>query len=61
VRRRITVADLPEPKPEESFDGHNKVVAQPEGAWPTAPTGFKVERYAQGFEQPRLIRNRTEW
>ncbi|MEI9979014.1 MAG: PQQ-dependent sugar dehydrogenase [Edaphobacter sp.] len=56
VRRRITVADLPEPKPDESFDGHDKVVAQPEGAWPIAPAGFKVERYAQGFEQPRLIR-----
>ena len=56
VRRRITVADLPEPKPEESFDGHDKVVARPDGAWPIAPAGFKVERYAQDFEQPRLIR-----
>lgn len=56
VRRHVTVADLPEPKPEESFDGHESVVAQPAGAWPVAPTGFKVERYAQGFQQPRLIR-----
>ncbi len=56
VRRRITVADLPEPKPDESFDGHDKVIAQPEGAWPIVPAGFKVQRYAQGFEQPRLIR-----
>jgi hypothetical protein len=36
--------------------GMTKVIAEREGTWPAAPAGFKVQRYAQGFEQPRLIR-----
>ncbi len=56
VRRKITVADLPEPKEDESVDNGPSVVARPEGAWPQAPAGFKVEMYAQGFKEPRLIR-----
>lgn len=57
VRRHITVADLPQPKPDTSVDNGADLVAQPEGAWPKAPAGFKVERYAQGnFKEPRLIR-----
>lgn len=57
VRRHITVADLPQPKPDTSVDNGANVIAQPEGAWPQAPAGFKVERYAQGsFKEPRLIR-----
>jgi glucose/arabinose dehydrogenase len=56
VRRKITLADLPEPKPDESVDNGPSVVPRPEGAWPVAPKGFKVELYAQGFTEPRLIR-----
>ena len=57
VRRHLTVADLPQPKPDTSVDNGADLVAQPEGAWPKAPAGFKVERYAQGnFKEPRLIR-----
>ncbi len=57
VRRKLTVADLPEPKQDESVDNGPSVVARPEGAWPQAPAGFKVEMYAQGeFKEPRLIR-----
>ena len=57
VRRHLTVADLPQPKPETSVDNGASLVPQPEGAWPQAPAGFKVERYAQGsFKEPRLIR-----
>ena len=56
VRRKITVADLPEPKPDESVDNGPSVVPRPEGAWPVAPEGFKVEMYAQGFREPRLMR-----
>ena len=56
VRRKITVADLPEPMPDESVDNGPSVVPRPEGAWPIAPKGFKVEMYAQGFHEPRLIR-----
>src|ERR1700679_3481473 len=56
VRRKITLADLPEPKPDESVDNGPSVVPRPDGAWPVAPKGFKVEMYAQGFREPRLIR-----
>jgi glucose/arabinose dehydrogenase len=56
VRRKITLADLPEPMPDESVDNGPSVVPRPDGAWPIAPNGFKVEMYAQGFKEPRLIR-----
>ena len=49
-------ADLPQPKEDQSVDNGADLVPQPEGAWPQAPAGFKVERYAQGFTEPRLIR-----
>ncbi len=60
VRRKITLADLPEPKESESVDNGPSVVPRPEGAWPVAPAGFKVEMYAQGFTEPRLIRTRAQ-
>ncbi len=56
VRRKVTVADLPDPKPEESVDNGPPVSPRPEGAMPIAPAGFKVTLYAQGFTEPRLIR-----
>ena len=56
VRRKITLADLPQPKQDESVDNGPSVVPRPEGAWPVAPAGFKVEMYAQGFKEPRLMR-----
>ena len=48
VRRKITVADLPEPNPSESVDNGPTLVQRPEGAWPIAPAGFKVQLYAGG-------------
>jgi glucose/arabinose dehydrogenase len=48
VRRKITVADLPEPKPSESVDNGPTLVQRPEGAWPIAPAGFTVQLYAGG-------------
>jgi glucose/arabinose dehydrogenase len=48
VRRKITVADLPEPNPSESVDNGPTLVPRPEGAWPIAPAGFKVQLYAGG-------------
>src|SRR5258708_33485706 len=48
VRRKITLADLPEPKPSESVDNGPTLVQRPEGAWPIAPAGFKVQLYAGG-------------
>jgi len=56
VRRKITAADLPEPNQAEAVFNGPTVVAKPEGAWPVAPAGFKVELYAQGFRIPRLLR-----
>ncbi len=48
VRRKITVADLPEPNPTESVDNGPTLVPRPQGAWPIAPAGFKVQLYAGG-------------
>jgi len=56
VRRKLTVADLPSPNEEESVDNGASMVPKPPNAWPMAPAGFKVELYAQGFTEPRLIR-----
>jgi len=55
VRRHLTVADLPQPMPDQSVDNGANLVPRPKDAWPQAPKGFKVELYAQGFTQPRLI------
>ena len=52
VRRKITVGDLPQPKPEESVRNTARVVARPPDAWPIAPTGFKVTLYAGGDAPP---------
>ncbi len=57
VRWKTTVADLPAPNEPESVDNGPSLVPRPEGAWPKAPAGFKVELYADGiFKQPRLLR-----
>lgn len=56
VRRKITVADLPQPMEDTSVDNGADVVPRPDGAMPQAPAGFKVDLYAQGFQSPRLIR-----
>ncbi len=56
VRRHLTVADLPAPYATESSNNQPHLVPRPAGAWPLAPSGFKVTLYADGFTQPRLIR-----
>src|SRR5271157_4148883 len=56
IRRHLTVADLPAPAPEQSVDNGPTLVPRPENAWPIAPKGFKVELYASGLNNPRLIR-----
>ena len=56
VRRKVTAADLPAPAPSESIDNGAHVVDRPADVWPVAPKGFKVELYATGLENPRLIR-----
>ena len=52
VRRKITLADLPEPKPEEAVNNTPHVIARPSDAWPIAPAGFKVTLYAGGDAAP---------
>jgi glucose/arabinose dehydrogenase len=52
ARRRITVADLPEPKPEEAVSNPPYVIPRPSDAWPIAPAGFKVTLYAGGDAKP---------
>jgi glucose/arabinose dehydrogenase len=56
TRRHLTTADLPGPAPEQSVDNGPKIVPRPDGAWPKAPAGFKVELYATDLDNPRLIR-----
>ena len=54
--RKISVSDLPAPFATKSADNGAEVVARPADAWPIAPAGFKVELYAAGLENPRLLR-----
>ena len=56
VRRRITPADLPKPFLTESVTNGPKLVKRPEGVLPQVPAGFKVEEFASGFKNPRLLR-----
>ena len=48
VRRKITIADLPEPKLSESVDNGPVLIQRPNNAWPIAPPGFQVQLYAGG-------------
>jgi glucose/arabinose dehydrogenase len=54
--RKITVKDLPQPFATQSSDNGAELVARPANAWPVAPTGFKVELYASGLDNPRWMR-----
>jgi glucose/arabinose dehydrogenase len=56
VRRKVTVADLPQPYATESANNSPAVSPRPDGVWPQAPAGFKVELFASGLEEPRLMR-----
>jgi glucose/arabinose dehydrogenase len=56
TRHRITAGDLPAPYESESVNNGPSLVKRPDGAWPQAPKGFKVELYAEGLENPRQIR-----
>jgi glucose/arabinose dehydrogenase len=56
TRHHITTADLPEPNAAESVDKGAQVIPQPKGAWPQAPQGFTIQRYAENLANPRLVR-----
>src|SRR6185437_13296606 len=53
---KITVGDLPQPNPAGAANNHATRVDRPKDAWPQAPAGFKVDLYANGMKNPRLIR-----
>lgn len=53
---KITVSDLPPPYATNAVDNGPTVVARPKDGWPKAPQGFKVDLYATGLNNPRLIR-----
>jgi len=53
--RKITTADLPAPFATKSATNGPRLVDRPKGAWPQAPAGFKVELFADGFDEPRKI------
>ena len=56
ARHHITVSDLPAPFATESANNGPGLVKRPDGAWPRAPKGWKVELYAEGLSNPRQIR-----
>jgi glucose/arabinose dehydrogenase len=56
VRRRITIADLPPPNASRSASNSPRVVSRPRGAQLQVPAGFKIEQYASGFRDPRVLR-----
>ena len=55
VRRKITVADLPPPNDTRSANNGPDIVARPPGAQLRVPAGFRVEEYATGFRDPRVL------
>src|ERR1700723_2924970 len=56
VRRKVTVADLPQPYATPSANNAASISPRPDGAWPKTLPGFKVEQFATGLENPRLMR-----
>jgi glucose/arabinose dehydrogenase len=60
VRHKITLADLPQPKPDEAVNNGPTVVPRPQNAWPIAPAGFKVTLYAGGDSKPLERKDATE-
>lgn len=54
--RKITLKDLPAPFTTKSAGNGPQLVPRPEKVWPQVPSGFKVEQYATGLNDPRLIR-----
>jgi glucose/arabinose dehydrogenase len=56
VSRRITVADLPGPGATASAANGPRLVRRPAKAWPLVPPGFKVQLFASGLDNPRMLR-----
>ena len=56
TRHLITVADLPKPYQSAPVSNGPRLVARPQGAWPKVPAGFLVQLFANGLDNPRIIR-----
>ncbi len=56
VSRKITLKDLPRPFATKSVDNGPNIVPRPKSAWLKSLPGFKVQMYATGLHNPRLIR-----
>ncbi len=56
TQRKITVADLPKPFVTDSETLRNVIVPRPAGVLPQAPPGFSVTLFAEGLQEPRVIR-----
>ena len=56
IVHKITVADLPAPYATRSIDNGPDMVPRPKDSWPQALPGFKVELFAEGLDNPRLVR-----
>ncbi len=52
---KITAKDLPAPYATNSAINWARMVDRPDNAWPQAPSGFKVELFAAGLDEPRRI------
>ena len=53
--RKITVNVLPKPYATQSASNGPDLVARPPNVWPKAPSGFKVDLYATGLDNPRTL------
>ena len=53
VKTAVGDLTLPPPYATESKTNNSKVIGWPEGKTPTAPAGFTVTKFADGFENPR--------
>ncbi len=56
VNHHIVVGDLPAPYATQSSENGAAMMARPANAWPRTLPGFKVELYASGLDNPRLMR-----
>ena len=56
VQHHFLVADLPAPFATSSAGNGPNVVAPPPGAALSAPAGFTVKKFADGLDNPRLLR-----
>ncbi len=55
VRRKLTTTDLPPPFDTPHVDNGPQGIPQPEGVMPKVKPGFKIDKFATGLRNPRVI------